>query len=720
MMSRRDYLGVKAGWPLLALAGLVVLLAACRAPAQSSARPAGSLELVPDNALFYSAMLRNREQLEMVLKSKAWAKLSRLPALKMLRNMIDQGLAPNPGLAKLKDWYEQEENRKLIGFLGDMCSDEIFCYGGRDSADFYALLSELQGAYQYAPLMALLSGKNPQEAANPETRIRIVLQTLAQNTEHLKAPDLVVGFKLRDTQEAKAQLKRLDRLVKNLIRQQPQFQGRWTKAKVAGGEYYTLRLDGRLVPWDQIPLSDLEEKQGEFEPLKKKLREMVLSVSIGLRGSYLIVAVGDSPARLKELGGAGNKLADRPEFKRLAKFADRRLTAISYSSKQWRSLLEGSRKDLKNLGDKAIAALESEGIELTAKQKTRLRDDLNGFAKDFKKYVPNPGAYLSFSFLNARGSESYSYDWTKEPLQAESAPLQILRHVGGSPLGYYAERSIFDPEAYRLLVKWIKIGWGDVEDLALPKLPEEVRDKYAEIMKIARPLLVRLDRVTGKMLLPGLGTGEDAVVLDARLTSKQWHQAMPESEKALPLPAPALVMSVKNAELLRKAGAEYRKILNEVIAQIGQTDFQLPPPQAKEYKGGTLYSYPLPEEAGLDRHIEPTAALNDHWLVLSISPIQARRLLLPTPLAEKATLPGAPKAVLSAAYFNWAGFVRAAEPWVDYALLSSGAEDRAQDVRGQVHTVLEVVRVLRSYASVTYPEGDAVVTHGETIIRDIK
>jgi hypothetical protein len=715
MMSRRVL-------SLAALIVLAVLLAAPQAPAQAPARAAGSLELVPDSALFYSVMLRNREQLDLVLQSKAWAKLRRLPVLKMVREQLDQALATNPALTQLKDWYEQEENRKLIGLLGEMVSEEIFCYGGRDTADFYALLGELYGAYQFAPLMALLSGRAPQEAINPQTRLRLVLQTLAENTDHLKVPDIVLGFKLRETKEAKAQLQRLDQLVKDFLRRQPRFKGHWTKVKMAGGEYYRLRLDDQVVPWDQLPWEDVEQKQGEFDKLKKRLHELNVNLCIGLRGPYLIVAVGETLAQLRELGGQGKKLAERPEFKRLAPFADRRLTAISYASKAWLALSEGSPKELHGLGQNVVDFLEKQGAELNAEQKARIRKHLDGFVKDFQKYFPDPGPYLSFSFLNERGQESYSYDWTKEPEQAKPGQLQVLRHLGGSPLAYYAERAAYDPEAYRLLVKWIKIGWGDLEDLVLPRLPEEVRDQYQSMMKVARPLLARLDRATGKMLLPALGSGEGALVLDAQLTSKQWHSLMPEAARPLPLPAPAIVLSVKDAELLKKAGTEYRKILNDLIAQVGQTDFRLPPPQAKEFKGGTLYLYPLPAEAGLDKRLAPTAGLSERWLVLSFSPVQARRLLAPTPLTAEAKLPGAPKQVLSAAHFNWAGLVSAAEPWVDYflAAVHSGADENFQQVRSQVHTILEVVKVLRSYTSVSYPEGGAVVTHSETIIQDIE
>ena len=55
-----------------------------------------SAKSVPSDAAFYSATLRNKEQLDIVLKSKAWAKLWALPlvqtAWKKATEQLDQPL----------------------------------------------------------------------------------------------------------------------------------------------------------------------------------------------------------------------------------------------------------------------------------------------------------------------------------------------------------------------------------------------------------------------------------------------------------------------------------------------------------------------------------------------------------------------------------------------------------------------------------------------------
>jgi hypothetical protein len=711
----------RSGRLLLALAVLAALPAAPAARGEQPSKAAASLEIVPDDALFYTAMLRNREQLEAVLRSKAWAKLSKLPLVQMGLRQLEKAWEEPTGpqamaQAMARAWLGQEENRRLIRLLGDMVSDEIFCYSGRDTAALLALLGELQTANQFAPLIALAQGRNPRDIQSPEVRARVLLQALAQHPGLIKAPDLVLGFKLRDGAEARAQLKRLDRLVKGFVQQNPQLEGHWAKVKVGGGDFYTLKLDGRLVPWDRLPWAALEENPGEFDKLKDRLRDLKMTLSVGLRGSFLIVAVGESAGRLKRLG-TGKRLADRDEFKPLARFANRPLTSITYASKQWQALEVGGKHDLGEMFHEFLGQVRQ--ADLTPEQKERIEKDLRALGRDLAKYTPRPGASLSFAFLSERGSDSYSFDWTEAPDRATPGPLNVLKHVGGAPLLFAAHRTVYNPEEYRLLVKWVKVGWGYLEEFGIPRLPEPAREKYEEFMKGARPLLARLDRALGRMLLPGLGSGESAFVLDARLTSKHWHQAMPPAEATLPLPGPALVCSVKDATLVRKGANECREVLNGLIGLTGLTDFKLPPPDAKEGKAGTLYFYPLPEQAGLDRQISPTAGLSERWLVLAISQAQARRLLQPTPLRAKGKLLADSQRLLGAVYLNWEGMVGAAAPWVEYALQQARAEGKGEDLAPQIHTMMEVLKVLRNYTSMTYTEGGAVVTHGETVIRDV-
>ena len=65
---------------LLAVAAFL-LATSVQAPARA-AQPVASLDVVPADAAFYSALLRNREQFDAIVNSKAFAKIMDLPYVK--------------------------------------------------------------------------------------------------------------------------------------------------------------------------------------------------------------------------------------------------------------------------------------------------------------------------------------------------------------------------------------------------------------------------------------------------------------------------------------------------------------------------------------------------------------------------------------------------------------------------------------------------------------
>jgi hypothetical protein len=701
------------------LATLCGWLLAAPLPAQERAAPVPSLGMVPADAGMYSAMLRNKEQIDAVLKSKAWARLNALPFVKMGWQKLEEEWKKDEGpLAEFRKWYEQPGNADIIRFLGEMFSDEVFVYGGKDSADLIQLMQDLQMANQFGPL-ALMLKDGPQAAAQPGVRVKILLQTLADKPERLKIPDLVMGFRLGKTPPEQVD-KWVKMAEKALVGHAPQLKGHLKKAQVHGAVVHTITLDGATVPWEQL-LGQVGENAGDYEKLIKRLKEMKFTLGITVRDNYLLVSLGEGLAGLKAVGAKlPGRLAGRPEMAPLAKFADRPLTAVGYVSKEFQTALAGDN----GLGD--MGAWLGELIKdagLPAEKQEKLKKDLKALAADLKRVSPEPGAALSFSFLTKRGAESYEYDWTKNHGLDASRPLTMLEHVGNKPLAFVASRERGGKENYQLLVKFVKLAHEWVEDLAVPMLPEQPKQLYEDFMKEAKPLFARLDKATLKYLIPSLD-GQAGVVFDARLTAKQWHNMMPAAEKDLPLPELALILGVQDAAKFRKAFQEYREIFNGLadvvrkLSPIDPGDIHIPEPDTKRIAVGTLYSYKIPAESGLDPRIMPTGGLSDSAAVFTLTQEQAKHLLSTTTWKSKEGPLSDPKRPMAAAaYLNWAGVVDAAAPWVDYALDQTGTP---KEVADQVRTVVQVLKVFRSFQSATYIENGVVVTHAETIVRDLE
>src|SRR5438105_14603585 len=103
--------------------------------------------------------------------------------------------------------------------------------------------------------------------------------------------------------------------------------------------------------------------------------------------------------------------------------------------------------------------------------------------------------------------------------------------------------------------------------MVVPNRDDEKKGIYDQVIKIAHPILQRLDETTSKMLLPAFKDGQGAFVLDAKVKSKQWVQNF-TTDKAMPMIEPAIVCGVSDEALLKKAFEEYRSTINDAIAKV--------------------------------------------------------------------------------------------------------------------------------------------------------
>lgn len=723
-------------------ATLCVPLATARA---EETKPATSLRMIPADAAFYATMLRNRKQFDAIVQSKAWAKLSGLPLYQFALKQLQEQLAkPDPQLATILKLYEMPENKQLLALLGEMVSDEVFLYGGDSFTSLLELLAKVNQGNQVGQLNYLLmkGGIRPGDGNNPAIlQARILLNILRDNLKLLQTPELVIGFRVKDAKAAEAQLRRLEQVLEPLTEQVPQLKGRLNKVKVKGQTFLSLALDGKMVPWDQTPLRDVEEKEGDYDALLKKLSGMKLSISLGVRDKYLLLAIGESLDALDQLGDKGPKLASRPEFKPLARFADKPLCSIGYASKNLLARVTTSPEDIDGMADLAKGFLGN--APLSDAQRKRVARDIDGIAKDIKSILPEPGATVSFSYLTESGQEGFAYSWAKPAGKLEAAPLTLLNHVGGNPILALVGRSQLEVESYQTLVKWLKVIHGHVEEFALGQIPEEAKEAYEKFGKTFFPLLKRLDEITGKMLLPALADGQTAFVLDGKWKSKHWHMMVPATEAAMPLPELGLVLGVSDADLLAKAMSGYRKLINDTLEAAremsrGQVpEIRVPPPESTEVQGGTLFFYPIPAILGLDKQVAPAAGLGKRVAVLALSQEHAERLLMRNPLqVEGGPLANAKRPLLGAVYFDWPALVDTAQPWIELGAQTAlaqvakeggrpGKKEKAagltsEEIVPQVQTLLEVLKVYKVSTGATYLEDGVIVTHVKSIFKDLK
>lgn len=705
-------------WVLHSSAALLLAFVPNAASAADTSPSGTSLDKVPADAEAYGAMLRMGETIDIIGKSRAWHMIWTHPDVQEFWKKAQMSWDGLDGdWAPLKKFLADPANKELPALLGDAFSQEAFVYLGAGWGDLLRLGQEVTGMGRFGTTLKKLAGAK--EDKN-RAHIRLMLQSLVEERLRLRIPEVVIGFKVSDPAKVTAQLKRLDPLLADALKETP-LKGRSQRVKVGDDEFLVLKLDGSLIPWDEIPLDMFEDKPGEFKLLLDQLKKMKLNVSVGVRQGYLLIALSDSPEQLAKFGGQGQKLIDRPEFKPLAKYPNRPLTSVGYTSAKLRQATATSAEDIKGLADFGKAALEE--LDLPKDEVKAIGKDLDALAKAIGTSLDKPGAATGFTFRAPRGWETFSYDFTK-PEAGPKQPLTLLNHLGGDPLLAAVWRSETTVKDYQALVKWLTVFGKHAEKIAEAKLPDgkEVVKKYrADVV----PLLTELSSITEKLWLPALADGQEAFVLDAKWTSKQWHAIMPPPEAPLPMLEFGGVVGVSDSVKLEKALEGYRGLANKLLIKArGEVpagtipDFEIGKPRIERKNGNTFADYAIPAEWGIDDQFLPTGGLSDKVAALTLSRGHTERLLKPTPLKIGSPLLADAKQPLDSMFhFNWAGLVDAAAPWVHYGMKLSNAPAESEE---RARKIIRALKIFRSYTSITYREADATVTRSEAVFRDVE
>jgi hypothetical protein len=714
---------------VLALASVAALSAGARI--QAAEKLNNSLDFVPADASFYAASLRMKEQLDLVLASKAWARLMEMPSVKaaieMAKTQIEQ-----PGGAK-EQWErfsENPDNLRLLEVLREMASTEAFVYGDKNFAPALSLAMEAAHAAQFGPLFNKLAGG---AASDEQAAMTALLTTLNANLDRLVVPGLVLGFKISDTAKADLQIRRLETLVNVVIQLLTinEFKDRFGRVNVDGTDFIELRLDGRLVPWEELPFDKYAENPGDYEKLKQRLRSLKLTIDLGIKDGYVLLSIANGHEHLVNFG-KGELLVSRSEMKPLQPHLGKRLVGVSYASQLMNALVQPSAQDVDRLVDVANQLLPH--LDLPADVEKRVLDDVEALSKDIKPFLTKAGASMSFSYLTPSGYESFGYDWTVHPTLDTSKPLTLLEHAGGSPLFVAVQRHQHRPQDYALFVKWVTKAYGYFEELALPHMPDDERQKFEFVSNLAIPLIKRIDAATRNDLIPALAEGQSGLVVDADITSLRWHSELPSLGKPLPMLEIAIVVGVSDLERLKKAFAEYKAVAQVAIDKVRELNpqaipagYTIPEPSRRQASGGEILWYVIPPQSGLDPQVQPAVGVSKSLAVASTSIQQVERILAETPLKAPGDVIDAQQPASSAFVFNFPALVDTLRPWVELgvALRASEAESDSKQpdvsaILTQVQTGAEILKCYRGTASMTYNQNGATVTHRQSIFEDLE
>jgi hypothetical protein len=758
-------------------------------PIRAEDATAGGISMVPQDAAFLSATLRLREQYDLLVTSNAFKAIREIPAVqRAIESYEEQKTQPGSPLSTLATFMELPENQQAIEVLEDMVSSDTFVYGEPSCITFLELLITLQQAQQAANILNMARGGGSlggidfdaidaldgieiddlededdgaaaprkirvrpakfqaveEDLSSDELAGRLVLQALAENVDKIVVPDVVWGFKTSKRAVAEGQLKRIEVLIKLMAQQNPALAESLARRKVAGGEVVTFTIDGATLPWEQMAGEATEGMDGEaLEKVRERLRELDLVIALGIVGDHVILSIGDSDKHLEKLlkAGAADGLVGTKPFEPLRADKSKRITGINYISEPLAKANASSSADIEQLAE--LADQIETAADLPEGFADEARRALSKAAAGYKKRLPIPGPWMSYSFLTEQGYEGYAWNWAKNLPIEGSKRLELLEHAGGAPLGAVVFRAKSDPSQLDDVVSWADMGWKFFSKYLLAKQGDEASRMVEEIDEHFVPLGEKFVGILRTKILPAAADGQIGLVLDAKARTKRPQAALPEAAEPLPLVEPAVVLGLDDAKLFREGLSDIFALTDELVDAVREVspdgvpaDYRIPDPEKAKLDKGSVWSWKL-EKSGIDEQVRPAIAVGDDVAVFSLVPKQAGRLLAESRLETGSQLSKFEEPLAGAAALDFAGVVDAIQPWIVYLTRygcvqqKEGRVDADADLTADVETeqarealkatavFCEAIKSLRAAVAEVATTSDATVTHWRNVIRDI-
>ena len=705
-----------------------------------------ALKWIPDDASFFSSMLRNREQLDRFFNSRAYERLMSMPLVQMgiaqFKTGFIEGFSDSfDGSEELSEILKKPENKDLIELAKEAVSDEVFIYGADGFRHMFGLLMSFSEATNRMQIQAIANGGTDDDEFEKQ-----MLEQVVNALDGFEVPRFVLGFRLEDTSRANAQLARLEKLIQQGIDEEPKLRDAYKKQEIDGNECLTITLTSDMIPWDEIE-DDEASKQKLIRRLRSSLSDKEIVVSLGLRDNYLMLQSGKSLNALQGLGTTGGKLLiDHEKMAIVREHQDKPVTSVAYVDGEMLKEIYQPAKQLDTYVEMAQAGLER--APLDDELKKSISNDAEGFASDIKKYYPEMGAVAMVQYMTDDGVEGFSQSWAENLMIDASKPLDILSSLGGSPLLTFAFRAKEkNGEGYKMASKWLGRFRDYGLQLAEENIEEDKKEIYYTVKARTLPLLKKLDQVTREEFVPAFGDGQSAFVIDGKMESRQWHLMMPPAAEPLPMIEFAKVSAVNHPEKLKAAFSKYAEIADDAleylqeIAKENQEELmeqldgpaqmapvllqsaKIPRPVPRETSNGTVYEFKGLAQLGLDPRIAPAAGISKNRFVFSLSPTTTERLMAPQQLeADGPLMAAGAKKLGSAARIDMAGLIGLARAWTNYGMATAAElqdNDQISEMIPTVDGIMEIMQCYRSIEVASYAEADSMITQTRVRMQDL-
>jgi hypothetical protein len=713
-----------------------------------AADPKSSLEFVPADAHVYVSVSRLGEHVAKIGKSNWWREVQKNEDIKRMLPPSDIPADADVNLPAIANMILDIKALPLAELAGEMAAEEVFVYTDRRAVDMLALSSDLT-TNTYIGYMGIgfmfATGRVDFFGGDFENLFaERLLRPVRDNLDKVKVPHIVMGFKIKDSAKAEkvlaAQVDRLREMINDFALSAPS--DKILEETVAGKNCYIWRFSGESVPWPMV--FDLHsEVPAAFEPIFAHLRGLKGVVTLSVNNGYVLIGVADSPVWIEKLGD-GELLANSADFAPLKKMADKPVTGVAYASNEARSAWYLDKPDIANIVKSIkLAMQQSEVSEPVAKEVGKALDEMG---EQLSEHLPRIGSSLTIAHTSSERLELTNYDHT-EPMHWDGTkPLTILDHVGSAPLAFWAGRNKGFEDLYGTLSKVSTRGYELFEKHVLASFRPEAQAEAKPFFDRMKGVVKKFDRAVRDLWLPPLEEGQSALVLNVRSLTGPWSVGAPPGAAEVAIPLPALVFGVKDMDQLHAGIKEFRNVFNEGAQVVAETipfsgdAVKIEEPKSREFPEGTIYWHVLPKDWMFDKRIAPNYGLGKGFAAFSFVPLDTQQLLGTSSLKLPAPLDKRDAPLAAAVYIDVPRTIETVGSWM---FLTRGAhvdeveiieddgtvrreskvvpietpdEDQARE---KFKKIIELTRVVPSYASATRVEGESTVTHGILRIVDV-
>lgn len=625
-----------------------------------------ALRLAPKDADFFTSTMRMKEQWSRVIESDVAKEIMKSEWVQKTVSKYKEEWDKGGGqTAQVKMYLKTPLVQELLALAEEMFSDEFFILGDGQFSKFYVEANSLQ-----KDLQSIIQSEGPEGVYDWIDELE------KKDIDAIPIPTFVMGFKIDDTERALNLMDQLQGIISlglNSVPQLAPISESFERVEDQRGTRLVITLASSMIPWDELPAGD-EDQELVIEKMREVLEGRQISFSFGTLDKYLIFSVSETQAKIAELGERGS-LAQNPLLKPLMDKSSEKIIGVGYVSDELNDAQFESQLNhyfsklylqIEPMIDQAFGEDIPEFLD-------PLEDDLEWLDENIGKFVPKFKGSLNFAILKGDSQEGYSYTRTKASLLDGSKPLDILQHVGESPVMMVALRHQYHPEWFQLSREIVKKAKNYLEGFRDSGMVDEGnKNELNLVLDKGWPILARVADIIESKFLPATKDGQHAWVLSlGNLKSKQWVKDMPESKNPLPLPEFATVTSLSDKDLLVSGFVELFSVFDSVVETVREVNPDSVPsgyaiPRPEKSSDGT-YRYAIPDDCPVPKEMAPQVSIDEKVMVTTYSDKQTAALSSTKKLKVGSNLIDPSKPMAAASFIDLGTMSEMATPWIRYA-----------------------------------------------------